>query len=121
MAKISKKEQERHEVRTLNKRKYDIVLVAKYGNSGLTKEDAEMLFDMLGNKEGYPVEILLPDAADAGEALMMGFITPNAAERCHFSYDGTNSLLGRFLTNNYGYKKKEYDFDGLSIYTETEY
>ena len=105
-------------MRTLNKEKHDVVLVAKYGNSGLTKEDTDMLFDMLGNKEGFPVEILLPDK---GEVLLMGFITPNAAEGCHFSYDGTNSLLGRFLTNNYAYGKKEYDFDGLSIYTETEY
>ena len=94
---------------------FDVALIEKEVNSGLTKEDISKLLDMLGEKEVYPIEIYNP----SGESSAMGFITSEAAEKTDFDYErsgyGISHKIGEILSD----MNKESD-DGIYELTSTE-
>lgn len=93
--------------------KFDIALLEKPGNEGLTKANCMDLYDMLNEPEGYPIEI--PNTM--GESSAMGFITPFAAEKINYEYKGLTKYLQEIL----GDMEKEtengcYVWNQLNIY-----
>ena len=73
---------------------YEIALIEKPGNEGLTRNEMLDLFDMLSRPEAYPIEI-----GDVnGNSTAIGFITPQAAEELQQEY-GQDSELGRFISS----------------------
>ena len=73
---------------------YEIALIEKPGNEGLTRNEMLDLFDMLSRPEAYPIEI----GDINGNSTAIGFITPQAAEELQQEY-GQDSELGRFISS----------------------
>ncbi len=95
---------------------FEMALIEKPGNAGLTKSEVMDLHDMLSGLEGYPLEI----GDINGNSTAMGFITPEAAEKLQFEY-GQESELGRFISSILDDMNKEsedgvYEFRGIRIY-----
>ena len=72
--------------------KYDVALLEKPAEDGLTRTEIEMLLDKLETKSKplsvYPIEI----ENSAGESSAMGFITTEGAEKICFMYDDSSEL-----------------------------
>lgn len=95
--------------------KYGIALKEKVFTDGLTRKDVVDLFDMLNNKEAYPIEF----EARERECSAMGFITREVAEL--FDYDYESSGLRDFIAVVLDNKSDEsevckYEFKGVSIW-----
>lgn len=93
---------------------YDIVLIEKPGESGLTKAEVMDIYDSLNGDEAYPIEIY----NRSGESSAMGFISTTAAETIDYDYEasGLNTFVGEIL----GDMALEsplgaYEFKGLKI------
>ncbi len=71
---------------------FDLVLIEKEGDSGLTKTDITNMIPLLSDEEYYPVEYY----NRGGESCAMGFITRSAANDLDFEYDD-RSELGDFV------------------------
>lgn len=74
--------------------KFDVVLIEKYGEDGLSREEVNKLLDMLPeDAKVYPLEMFAREA----ESSAMGFITPDAADR--LDYDTSQySGFGKFVS-----------------------
>ena len=96
-------------------RKYDIVLIEKEGESGLTWSDTVNLIGMLSEKEWFPIEIM----AKEQECSAMGFIGRKAAEKLEYDYDssGLDDYVAEIL-DDLGLENDahEYEFNGLKIW-----
>lgn len=72
--------------------KYDVALLEKHSEDGLTRTEIEMLLDKLDTKSNqfsvYPMEI----ENSVGESSAMGFITAESAEKICFMYDNYSEL-----------------------------
>lgn len=93
---------------------YDIVLIEKPGESGLTKAEVMDMYDSLNGDEAYPIEIY----NCSGESSAMGFISTAAAEAINYDYEasGYPKFVGKIL----GDMTLEsplgiYEFKGLKI------
>lgn len=77
---------------------FGAALIEKEGVDGLTPQDAEILFRLIGGKEAYPVEIFNP----GGESSAMGFIEKGAAESLEYNYErgsAFDSAVGEVLAD----------------------
>lgn len=74
---------------------YDIVLIEKPGELGLTKAKVMDMYDSLNGDEAYPIEIY----NCSGESSAMGFISTAAAETIDYDYEasGLNTFVGKIL------------------------
>ena len=95
---------------------FDIALLEKPGNNGLSLLEVAGLYAKLNDTEGFPVEL----GDDNGNSFALGFITPDAAETIQYSYD-YGSELGSFVSSILGDMDKEsadgtYEFLGLRIW-----
>lgn len=91
---------------------YEIVLLEKPGEAGLTLKEVMDLHDKLSRPEGYPFEI----GDINGNSTAMGFITPQAAEELEFEY-GQDSELGVFISSILGDMEKESE-DGTYVFKD---
>lgn len=94
---------------------YDIVLIEKPGELGLTKAEVMDMYDSLNGDEAYPIEIY----NCGGGSSAMGFISAIAAETIDYDYEasGLNKFIGEILgdvtlENPLGV----YEFEGLKIF-----
>lgn len=94
---------------------YDIVLIEKPGELGLTKAEVMDIYDSLNGDGAYPIEIY----NCSGESSAMGFISTAAAETVDYDYEasGLNAFVGEIL----GDMALEsplgvYEFKGLKIF-----
>lgn len=95
--------------------RFDVVLLEKPMEDGLTKDEILKMYDILSGTEGYPIEHW-----GSGASVAMGFITPNASEELHGEYEH-NSALGAFIASILDDMNKEtedgvYEFKGLRIW-----
>lgn len=74
---------------------YDVVLLEKPDDEGLTKKDVLALYDLLKSETGVPVEIDNP----LGTSTAMGFIAMEAGEKLNWNYDSLNMFVGRILSD----------------------
>ena len=74
---------------------YDIVLIEKPGELGLTKAEVMDMYDSLNGDEAYPIEIYNCNS----ESSAMGFISTAAAETIDYDYEasGLNAFVGEIL------------------------
>ena len=72
---------------------YDIVLIEKPGELGLTKTEVMDMYDSLNGDEAYPIEIY----NCSGESSAMGFISTAAAETIDYEASGLNAFVGEIL------------------------
>lgn len=94
-------------------KKYDVVLIKRFGVDGLTKENITELMGKTAHNQLYPIELY----ADYSECSAMGFITAKAAEKIGYDYAELESYIGGILDDSARVNdQSEYDFDGLSIY-----
>lgn len=94
--------------------RFDIVLVEKPGEIGLTIEEVEAIYNKLKEKEAYPIEIF----AKEQESSAMGFITRNAADALDFNYEdsGLNAFIAEILDDMRNEKlTNTYRFSNLNI------
>lgn len=94
--------------------RFDIVLVEKPGEIGLTIEEVEAIYNKLKEKEAYPIEIF----AKEQESSAMGFITRNAADALDFNYEdsGLNAFIAEILDDMRNKKlTNTYKFSNLNI------
>lgn len=94
--------------------KYDVVLLEKEGEAGITMEEAVALFLRVNGKEAYPIEIL----SHVVESCAMGFITKEAANKLDFDY--IESGFMNFITNimddmNNETETGEYQFGDIKV------
>lgn len=99
---------------------FDIALIEKPVDQGLTRAEVMDLHDMLSEPEAFPVEI----GDTNGNSSAMGFITPQAAEKLQYEY-GQDSDLGHFISSVLDDMNKEsedgtYTFMGLRIWMSRE-
>lgn len=93
--------------------KFDIVLLEKPEEEGLTITDIQDLYALLNDTEAYPIEI----ENFNGGSIAMGFIIPAAADRLDFKYDGLKEFIGRILADMTLEKlNHQYEFEGLSVF-----
>jgi hypothetical protein len=100
-------------------KKYDVALIEKPGELGLTMDDVVRLMGMLLDTEVYPIEIGNPD----GNSSAMGFIGRDAANDIDFDYEasglksGIEEILGDMNKEN---ELGEYKLTnaGLSVHIE---
>lgn len=93
--------------------KFDVVLMEKQGDEGLSKTEAMDLYDRLKYTEGYPIEIENPSS----ESIVMGFITPNAAYELDYEYGELNKKIGEILADmNLENETGIYRIENLDIY-----
>ncbi len=95
---------------------FEVALIEKPGDEGLTKAEVVKLHNMLSMPEGFPMEI----GDINGNSSAMGFITPKAAEELQYEYDQSSSL-GQFISSILDDMDKEsedgtYEFETLRIY-----
>lgn len=95
---------------------YDVALIEKPGNDGITRADIERLYGLISSEEAYPVEV----SAHQVESVAFGFITPSAARSIDYDY-GDGSDLGEFVASVMDDMELEsddgaYEACGLSIY-----
>lgn len=94
---------------------YGIVLREKPGNEGLTRNDVIDLFDMLGDKEAYPIEI----EAREHESSAMGFISPRAAEQLKYDYkeSGLTGFVEKIIDDMENESENcTYEFRGIKVW-----
>lgn len=75
------------------KRGFDMALIERPGESGLTLADCQELFGRLNQKEAYPIEIM----ASKVESSAMGFVTRGAAAKLGFDYDCVSHAVRTIL------------------------
>ena len=93
--------------------KYDLALIQKEGDRGLTKEEVIRLFDLLSEEEGFPIEIL----PSVQECSAMGFISTSAAEKLNYYYGNLNEYICSILEDIQNETENGvYLFEGLSIW-----
>ena len=95
-------------------KKYDVALIQKDGESGLTKAEVVALFDAINTDEVFPLEILAKDH----ECSAMGFISAQAADEL-FDYD--YAALSDFVAEILDDVEKEtasceYELNGARIF-----
>ena len=103
-----------------NNEYFEIALIEKPGDEGLTRSEITDLFDMLSRTEAFPIEI----GDINGNSSAMGFITPQAAEELDYEYD-QDSELGQFISSILDDMNKEsedgtYEFKDLRIWLNRE-
>lgn len=98
-------------------KKFDAVLIEKYGEDGLSREEVNKLLDMLPeDAKVYPLEMFAREA----ESSAMGFITPDAADR--LDYDtGQHTGFGKFVSGILDDMDKEspdhtYEYNGIRFW-----
>lgn len=92
---------------------FDIVLVQKPLDTGMTKEDVIDLFDALNTDEAFNIEI------QDENSVAMGFITTKAAEKLNYDYEasGLNAFIKNILSDmNNESDDCTYQFNNLSIW-----
>ena len=94
---------------------YDIALVEKEFESGMTRSEIMDLYDMLGGREVFPIEL----RAGEHSCSAMGFITAEAADSLDYDYE--TSGLEAFVANILDDMDNEsedctYHFNGLKIW-----
>ncbi len=93
---------------------YGLVLKEKHGVEGITRNDSIVMFNMLDNKEAFPIEL----SAYVQESSAMGFITPKAAEHIEYDYEysGLHNYIASIL-DDMSRKNEvcEYEFKGIKI------
>ena len=102
--------------------KYDIALLEKPGEDGLTRTEIEMLLYKLDTKPGslsvYPIEI----ENSAGESSAMGFITAESAEKICFMYDDSSELGSKIRSIladiNNERPDKTYQFGDITVFLD---
>lgn len=95
--------------------KFDVALLEKAGEEGLTREEAISLIDKLREDYFYPIELL----ANVNEYSAMGFITVQTADRMDFDYE--SSGLHKFLASlmddrEYRTEDGAYEYHGVDIF-----
>ena len=96
--------------------KYEAVFLERPGASGLNRNDAITLINMLGDHEFYPLEIQNSEQ----ESCAMGFITKHAAAKLQYDYSENSDfqlaakrvLADMTLEND----SRTYDFCGVTTY-----
>lgn len=96
---------------------FDVALIEKPGESGLSASEAAHLFESLSDSEAYPVEFF----AEEHESSAMGFAAASAMSKIDYDYDGSG--LSAFVAGILDDAEKEtedgeYSFRGLSIRIE---
>ena len=95
---------------------YDVVLIEKPGEDGLTKTNVMDLYDMLNGEEAYPLEI----GDRNGSSTAMGFISAPAAESLQYEYDQNSGLASyiSLILDDIGKESEDcsYEYQGLSIW-----
>lgn len=95
------------------KREFDIVLIEKPIEEGLTRTNCMDMFDMLKGIEAYPIEIENP----CGISLAMGFIGQAAADRINYDYKDLFDYLKSILADMELESEDDcYEFQNLDIY-----
>lgn len=74
---------------------YDVVLLEKPSQTGLTKADVMDMYDSLNGEDAYPLEILNPNGGSAA----MGFISVISAETIDYAFEGSGlyDFIARIL------------------------
>ena len=91
---------------------FDVSLIEKPGNEGLTKSEMIDLMDMLSNPEAVPLDI----CDSNGNSAAMGFATVPAAEVLEWEYD-QNSGFGSFIEDILDDMDNESE-DGIYIFKD---
>ena len=92
-----------------------IALREKEFTDGLNRSDVIDLFDMLGETEAYPIELL----AKEHECAAMGFITVEAADAVEYDYErsGLHDFIANILDDTENESDScEYEFRGIKIW-----
>ncbi len=98
---------------TVDVKTFDIILIEKPGETGLTKDEIIKLCNYV-QTEVYPIEI----EAKTAECSAMGFITNEAADCLDFDYvaSGLSDFIALILDNmNNESETETYEFRGLKI------
>lgn len=95
--------------------KFDIVLLERPIDEGLTRAETMTMFDFLKEDDVFPLEIM----ANAVESSAIGFITNKTAEQ--LDYDYAKSGLNKFIADIMDDMTNEtathtYEFNGLNIF-----
>ena len=91
---------------------FDIVLVEKRFDNGLTREEIQDLLSKIDGDEIYPIDL-------CHECSAMGFVTPNAAKSLDFNYlqSGLEFVIANILDDlNNESEDGAYEFKGLRIW-----
>ena len=97
--------------------KYDVVLIEKAGDDGITKLEISTMIDMLKGNEFYPIEYTFSDQP-VYEVYAMGFIEKSAAASIGYEYGETSPLsyfIGNEIVKTDGHEW-DLDFNGLTIH-----
>lgn len=102
-------------------KKFDVVLVEKEGDSGLTIEEITAMYNiLLSENQGYPIEIY---NKGGGESSAMGFITPKGYDKMWADSPETDpeealkDYIGNILGDmNLEHENCEYHFMGIDIF-----
>ncbi len=100
--------------------KFDVVLLEKSEDHGITYGEAMDLYEILAGQESFPIEI----GNANGHSFAIGFITTEAADTLDFKHN-QESELGQFVSSILDDTKKEsedgtYTFKGLNIWLNRE-
>ena len=92
---------------------FDIVLVERYGENGLTKADTMDLYDLLKGEEAYPIEI----ENSRGDSSVMGFLSVEAAKELEYEEAGLRDYVRKILSGEIAEDPDgNYIYQGLDLY-----
>lgn len=95
----------------MNNKYYEIVLLERPLDDGLTLSETETLFNMLSDTKGIPLEI------QAEYSVAMGFIALNTAEQLHYDYSELSEHIASILNNTeLENPDNEYEYEMYDIY-----
>ena len=93
------------------KKTYDIVLLERPLDTGLSKTEISAIFDLLPNDTAIPLEF------QAEYSTAMGAIDTETAEALDYNYDALSEFIVTILNDmDNENSTNEYDFEGRSIY-----
>lgn len=93
--------------------KFDIVLLEKPDDEGLTRTNCMDMFDMLKEEEAYPIEINHPNMTSSA----IGFIGKNADEQLNYSHEQLEKFVQNIINDiNNENENCCYKFNNLDVY-----
>lgn len=96
----------------VSKKKYDIVLMTKPRDRGLTEKESQVLWEKLAENEAYPEELCTRD----GDTFFLGFVGKTASAVYYYNRDKIYEYLEVIRKEVEDTDHTEYKYGKLSIY-----
>lgn len=92
---------------------YDVVLIEKPLDEGLTRNNINQILDMIKGDEVFPLEVI----SDHQGSAAMGFITIEASDKLDHLYDGISYFIRQILEDmEKEFPDNQYEYEELKIW-----